>query len=357
MWFFGTLNWKSLLVFLAMIATQPISAHSGGGATVGGGDLCEDRIKIIRDDLLKWIHQGGPDALNLPPGVSVKHYRDEMVQAIRKTKIQCVGPRDRGYPVKVDGTPKTCRFDKGANETRITCDVKKFSSLSESDQYVLIHHEYAGLSGIEPPHGDDSRYEVSNQISDFLVDKQVKMLAVKKPRHNPPQPAPLAGCASVNEAVFECTVDITYHYTDLRSLSPVEDWFQTKLTVRASKNDESYCQIWDARNFQNSVPCKTIREPSPTSFSWFTVVLTRDFLAKVLKENIPYSTNGNRVTEILLSSFATSKSKSFKLDFQCRDSWEYDDNCRIPKSSVSDPNSPGEAVTLIFQTSFLGNGF
>ncbi len=50
---------------------------------------------------------------------------------------------------------------------------------SESDQYVLVHHEYAGLAGIEISKGEDSDYQVSNQISGYLENQVIKKLAVK----------------------------------------------------------------------------------------------------------------------------------------------------------------------------------
>jgi hypothetical protein len=52
---------------------------------------------------------------------------------------------------------------------------------NDSDQYVLVHHEYAGLSGFEVNNGPDSTYLISNQISEFLVDEVVKKLAIKAP--------------------------------------------------------------------------------------------------------------------------------------------------------------------------------
>jgi hypothetical protein len=49
----------------------------------------------------------------------------------------------------------------------------------QSDQYVLIHHEYAGLAGFEVNDGESSQYEISNQISGYLEDQIVKKLVVK----------------------------------------------------------------------------------------------------------------------------------------------------------------------------------
>lgn len=154
-----------------------------GGMNSGGGDLCEDRIQIIREDLRSWINQGGAQGLQLPAPLTVQQYSTNMLKEIDQAKIRCVGPKDQGYPVAINGTPKVCRFDRNwLGRTQITCDAEKFQAINESDQYILVHHEYAGLAGVEQPNLDDSTYGVSNQISGYLVDTIVKKLAVKSQR-------------------------------------------------------------------------------------------------------------------------------------------------------------------------------
>ena len=168
---------KFLLTFLMII---PISGFSAIG-TRGGGDLCEDRIKTIRNDISSWITNGGAKNLKLPNGLSIEEYEEEMQTQINKAQIRCVSSGDIGHPVAIDGIAKVCVFDIGTKENLITCDYNKFQAISESDQYVLIHHEYAGLSEIEKPTGADSDYSISNQISGYLVDHKIKKLAIKKP--------------------------------------------------------------------------------------------------------------------------------------------------------------------------------
>ncbi len=160
-------------------SSKVFSASTGGSEGTGGGDPCEDRIKNVRDDIRSWILNGGAKNLKLGIGMSVKSYEEKMLFAMESTKIECVGPGDKQHPVKVNGTAKVCRFDKFRSGSRITCDVTKFQGLGEADQYMLVHHEYAGIADIEKPDGDDSNYAVSNQISAYLVDQVVKRLAVK----------------------------------------------------------------------------------------------------------------------------------------------------------------------------------
>mgnify|MGYP000107758711 CR=1 FL=1 len=157
---------KRLFYFLIATLISFCAQASNGGR--GGGDLCEDQIGVIRKDLKDWINAGGSEGLSLT-GVTAGEYSKIMVEKIDSTKIRCVSEGDDFYPVQIDGTPKVCRFDFDEHESWITCDAKKFMSDTDSDQYVLIHHEYAGLAGLESPDGDQSKYLISNQISSFLT--------------------------------------------------------------------------------------------------------------------------------------------------------------------------------------------
>lgn len=172
-------------LFVLLIGLLALQTHAEG--TRGGGDLCEDRIKIIRDDIQSWIGSGGPNTLKLPQNISLALYSSSMMSEAYVAKIRCVGSNDPGYPVNIDGTPKVCRFDKSTETHQITCDFAKFQSMNESDQYVLIHHEYAGLAGLEIPNGDDSNYQISNQISGYLMDVVMKKLTIK-----PSAPVPIS---------------------------------------------------------------------------------------------------------------------------------------------------------------------
>jgi hypothetical protein len=165
---------KLLITLLLVLSANAAFA----GQDTGGGDSCENRIMSIRDDIKDWIQKGGSNNLVFSDKVTSDHYSQVMLAEIKNAKIRCVGEGDEGYPVNIEGTAKVCRYDKSAN-SQITCDYKKFQGVSESDQYVLVHHEFAGLAGIELPNGDISSYALSNQISGYLEDQIVKKLVVK----------------------------------------------------------------------------------------------------------------------------------------------------------------------------------
>lgn len=176
------------------ISTKNLNIFSLGQDR-GGGDPCENQIKVIRSDLSVWIQNSGAKELRLPDGISVDQYSTRMLQKIEKAKIRCIGQGDKGFPVEVYGTPKVCKFEVGSSEdSTITCDRLIFLALDESEQYVLVHHEYAGLAGVEVPLKDDSQYEVSNQITSFLENKIVKRLVVKPAQQiQPSQWKPING--------------------------------------------------------------------------------------------------------------------------------------------------------------------
>ncbi|MGZ3741617.1 MAG: hypothetical protein ACXVB9_19735, partial [Bdellovibrionota bacterium] len=170
-------NFLPLVLFLS-IPLVHAAGVAEGPRTGGGGDLCEDRFKEVRDDLKSWINSGGPNGLRLPKGMAASQYSQAMLGQIATAKVACVAQGDSGFPVQVNGTPKVCVFVKTDTVSQVTCDISKFQAMAPPDQYVLVHHELAGLADIELPNGDSSNYEISNQISEYLEIQPVLKLAV-----------------------------------------------------------------------------------------------------------------------------------------------------------------------------------
>jgi hypothetical protein len=151
-----------------------------GGVDSGGGDTqCEARIKEIQNDIGRWLKlsNGGPRDLDLH-GLNYADYIEGMTYFVY-TEPECTSNL-----VHVEGTEKTCKFEATSpisGRPRITCNTDRFNKTQDYKQYQLIHHEIAGLAGLELPSGSNSRYDVvSDQISDFLEEVTVKKLAVKK---------------------------------------------------------------------------------------------------------------------------------------------------------------------------------
>jgi hypothetical protein len=180
-----TLRWK-LLVGVTLVAinasgSDPLtnerllpasSSAVGGGEYGGGGDMCEARIQDISNDLALWLRKGGAQNLIFPSNVSLSDYVSKMQAALVKGHISCVSET-----LFVGAAEKTCINSKDTEGGYwITCNSVRFQSTMEEDQYILVHHEYAGLAGIEMSDGDTSNYVISRQITGILRD----MLMAKK---------------------------------------------------------------------------------------------------------------------------------------------------------------------------------
>jgi len=166
---------RSLSAWAAIICSLASLPAFAGDKTGNGGDMCEDRIKVIRDDIATWITNGGANTLKFSQGVTLSQYTTKMRAAAAGTTVSCTGST-----VSVGGIEKACRnFFDFSGRPQIICNSLRFAQTNASDQYVLVHHEYAGIAGLEVNNTDGSQYAVSNQISGYLVDQVVKKLAVK----------------------------------------------------------------------------------------------------------------------------------------------------------------------------------
>lgn len=142
-----------------------------------GGDICEKSFLTVRDDISSWIGKGGSAGLEFPSEISQERYDTGMLQMMRKASVSCTTEA-----VLIGAAEKTCKnFEDENGDTRVLCNVKRFLETSASDQYVLVHHEYAGLAGIEVNAGEESRYSLSKQISGFLENQVIKKLAISRP--------------------------------------------------------------------------------------------------------------------------------------------------------------------------------
>lgn len=177
---------KFNIFFLWLIITSAQFSWAGneGG---GGGDASEIRVNEIRNDLLKWVNEGGAKGLVFSGDVTLEMYVNEMKAILRPKFVTVVfvkddSSEDETLRVSVQGKPKTCRgfYSKKDNKPHIVCNIDRFSATTDTDQYRLIHHEFAGLVGLEENDGAASDYSISDQLTDFLIPTTVLRLSVKK---------------------------------------------------------------------------------------------------------------------------------------------------------------------------------
>lgn len=192
------------------------TAHAEGGdwGPGSGGDMCEDKIQIIRDDIRSWIGRGGSANLDLPEGVSVEEYNQKMLLSFQRTTIACDNKElflneDSEHPI-----PKMCINETNleTGESRITCEISPFLELEVEDQYRFIHHEFAGVAGLERNELDadgyvveESSYALSRQLGAFLEEVTVKRLAIAKNTRKA-QWLEVAGCSAEDYSHFGSNV-------------------------------------------------------------------------------------------------------------------------------------------------------
>lgn len=177
------------LLFSTMFlsALTPAFAGKMGTESGGGGDASEVRVNEIRADILSWLEKEGGKELALPSELSYEEYKTSMIEILQPQKV-VIGFVEKDdevneeLMVSVGGMPKTCRgfISRLDSRPHILCNISRFASTSESLQYQLIHHEYAGLVNVENNQGSASDYSISSQLTDFLVPQVVLKLAVKK---------------------------------------------------------------------------------------------------------------------------------------------------------------------------------
>ncbi len=178
----------SKIILVCIVLTPFLSRANGVG---NGGDICENRFKIVRSDIQSWILKAGAAGLQLPNGISENLYNSEMLNSMDLAKVSCTDEK-----LFIGLAEKTCQNSRQVDGSLlIKCNFHRFMETSESDQYVLVHHEYAGAANFEVNTNENSDYRISNQITYFLESQVVKKLVIK-----PAPTLPIAGSLSDQEA-------------------------------------------------------------------------------------------------------------------------------------------------------------
>jgi hypothetical protein len=147
-------------------AQQNVAPSEGHGAG-NGGDICENRILTIRAHIVQWILKGGSAQLRMPTNVTLSQYNSKMLAVLRDRSVR-VSCEKKSQAIGKAG--KTCINSGPSKAPWIECDIDKFMSsviTPEAEQYRLVHHEFAGLAGLEEniDHGTESNYSYSDQIT------------------------------------------------------------------------------------------------------------------------------------------------------------------------------------------------
>jgi hypothetical protein len=170
------------IFFLTILASQQLvyaNAPDQNNLTV---DLAQKRFLQISNDISLWITNGGPNELQLPAGLTLDIYKAKMLQVLDSKNTQVTFLET---PVIVSGVEKTCAnflLHDMTQQTQyqIQCNLKRFIANTDDENYSLVHHEYAGLAGIEVNQNSNSEYFISKQISEFLTNQSQLRLNTKR---------------------------------------------------------------------------------------------------------------------------------------------------------------------------------
>ena len=225
----------STLATTFLLSSNIYAGPQKGDKALNGGDPCEMRIQDIISDLKTWINDRDPESGKVGPdgltelelfrdgvnlngdsrGERIADYIERMNAQIKDRKfytqkqldgvttnqnkkllvVQCV-KSEKPIDVNVDlsdlAQPEFKSFERvcwnsggDSQVAQITCDRDVFERLNwdskknEDMQYSLIHHEIAGLAGIE----GNFRYGLSRILSEFMETKEVQMLGRKRHDH------------------------------------------------------------------------------------------------------------------------------------------------------------------------------
>jgi hypothetical protein len=166
------------LVVIGMLAAGLLQSPAHAQEKIGnGGDSLEPRFLEIANDIRKWIRDGGARALRMREGDTIEEYQTRMLLVLDRYSVSFT--QDKIY---VNGAEKDCENDPLSG--RIRCATARFPTIEtengEDRQYRLVHHELAGLAGLEQNLGSPkSDYFYSDQISASLETVMVKRLVVK----------------------------------------------------------------------------------------------------------------------------------------------------------------------------------
>lgn len=188
----GMITVKTSIINLGLLAVLigvGMPAYSAGGADgSGGGSSDEMGVNEIRNDILKWINGGGARGFTTwPVGVTYEKYVKSMTEILQPGAVvvgfvtteqqrNAKNPEDK---VIVDGAYKDCRSFRSVRDKKlhILCNTDRYP-IGGTDQYRLIHHEYAVLAKVEFNDGAYSDYTLSDQITKDLYPQKVYRLRI-----------------------------------------------------------------------------------------------------------------------------------------------------------------------------------
>lgn len=142
-----------------------------------GGDICENQMRNISNDIESWLLRDEFKGIKLDNRISEAAFKGRMLEAVQRSLLSCTADK-----IFIGKAEKTCKNFKDKNrDIRIVCNFNRFMKTTQNDQYRLMHHEFAGVAGLETNDGkEESNYRISDQVTGFLRKEEVLRLGIKK---------------------------------------------------------------------------------------------------------------------------------------------------------------------------------
>jgi len=191
----------SLILFLALSSATLVQAQGGGGH-VGGGELCRDEIDKHRKAIIEWINQGFAKKIDFTrarkPGLTYELYESKMLDALKEGRVTVTCYDDTKKLAELAakyGASKDkitigagcINYENKRGKSNIACDSDSILREKErrgatDDNYILTHHEFASIVGIEERLGvGESDFSISEQLSEFQHRETILLLGPKNP--------------------------------------------------------------------------------------------------------------------------------------------------------------------------------
>jgi hypothetical protein len=145
-----------------------------------GGDPDVGKFRKIGSEIQSWIQGGYANKIILPAGVTLKKYVTAMDSAFNAYHVSFVD-----QSVSVRGLQRMCKnTNDRVNGPQIVCQrslILRELNANNDGIYQLIHHEVAGIAGLEKNIGQESDTRLSDQISKKVVVNRLPVEMGKAP--------------------------------------------------------------------------------------------------------------------------------------------------------------------------------
>jgi hypothetical protein len=155
------------MMFFASFLSVAVSANAQMDRG-NGGDPDVGKFRKIGSEIQSWINGGYADRIILPPGINLKTYKSEMNAAFDTYHVSFVN-----RVVTVRGLQRMCiNTNTPSAGKQIVCNrylIERVLKTEGDEIYQLIHHEVAGLAGLEVNVGQESDTRISDQVTKKVV--------------------------------------------------------------------------------------------------------------------------------------------------------------------------------------------